>query len=166
MLPLAAIIFRILPGTAAHVFLIYSTVRSFPILVVVLLPSILDNPVWQMRAREEVGRAGVCGAGHEDEARGLGHVGLGTLRRPLPLDLPAQLAHLGGADGGVRRRGGNAGSVHGTPNSRCGGASPASRSKSSLHEGVGGQRLGYLHISYICKHMHSMEMCGKYELLD
>ena len=43
-----------------------------------------------------------------------------------------------------------------TANSRCGGASTASRSKSSLHEGVGGQRLGYLHVdvSYICKHMH------------
>ena len=84
--------------------------------------------------REDVGQAGVCGAGHEDEARG-----------PLPLDLPAQLAHFGGADGGVRQRERRVRPRH-----------PELPvvlhqllvAKVLRHDGVGGQRLGYLvHLS-------------------
>ena len=51
-------------------------------------------------------------------------------------DLLAQLARLGGVDGGVRQR------------ERRVRLRPASRSKVLRHDGVGGQRLGYLvHLS-------------------
>ena len=68
-------------------------------------------------------------AGHEDEARG-----------PLPLDLPAQLAHLGDADGGVRRRGRRVPPRH----AQLPMVLHQLLAKVLRHEGVGGQRLGYL----------------------
>ena len=61
-------------------------------------------------------------------------------RWPLPLDLSAQLAHLGGADGGVRRRERRAGPRHTQLPVVLHQLLVA---KVLRHEGVGGQRLGY-----------------------
>ena len=88
--------------------------------------------------------------GHDTTKHSLTH------RRPLPLDLPAQLAHLGGADGGVRRQEGVQWRDDGGVRQRERRVRPRHAQLPVVvlrqllvaivlrHEGVGGQRLGYL----------------------